>query len=93
MISPPTKKDTMKILKGLQKKYEDHHKVTYTSESIKACVDLSERYITDKFLPDKAIDVMDEVGSRVRIHNINVPNSIIKLERQLSSIIRKKKRQ
>ena len=92
MISPPTKKDTMKILQGLQKKYEDHHKVTYTSESIKACVDLSERYITDKFLPDKAIDVMDEVGSRVRIHNINVPNSIIKLERQLSSIIRKKEK-
>ena len=92
MISPPSKKDTIKILKGLQKKYEDHHKVSYTAESIKACVDLSERYITDKFLPDKAIDVLDEVGSRVRIHNINVPNSIIKLERELALIIRKKEK-
>ena len=90
MINSPSKEDTIKILKGLQPKYEKHHKVKYSDEAIKACVDLSDRYITDKYLPDKAIDVLDEVGSRVRIHNINVPEKIIKLERQVSQITKQK---
>ena len=90
MVNSPSKNDTIKILKGLQQKYEKHHKVKYSEEAIIACVGLSERYITDKYLPDKAIDVLDEVGSRVRIHNINVPDNIIKLERQLSTVTKKK---
>ncbi len=90
MINSPSKDDTVKILQGLQNKYEKHHKVRYSEAAIKACVNLSDRYITDKFLPDKAIDVLDEVGSRVRIHNINVPDKIIKLERKVSQITKQK---
>ena len=92
MVNPPSKIDTIKILNGLQNKYEKHHKVKYSQEAIEACVNLSDRYITDKYLPDKAIDVLDEVGSRVRIHNINVPKNIINLERKVSLITKQKEK-
>ncbi len=92
MINPPSIDDTIKILEGLRQKYEEHHNIHYSDEAIKACVDLSERYITDKYLPDKAIDVLDEVGSRVHINNINVPDSILKLERKVTKIQKDKEK-
>ena len=64
-------------LNNIKEKYEDHHNVSYTDDAIESCVKLTSRYITDRFLPDKAIDAMDEVGSRVHITNINVPKNII----------------
>lgn len=80
IVNPPQKDETLEILKGLQERYEDHHRVKYTLQSLIAAVELSDRYITDKFLPDKAIDVVDEAGSRVHLRNINIPKSIIELE-------------
>ena len=73
----------MNILKGIAPRYEDHHKVKYSEDAINACVNLSDRYITDKFLPDKAIDILDESGSRVRMNNLNIPESIVKIEKRL----------
>ena len=90
MINPPTIEETIQILNGIKEKYEEHHQVHYPDESISACVELSERYITDKFLPDKAIDVLDEVGSHVHIHNIHVPDDILYLEKNISEIRKKK---
>ena len=90
MIIPPSIDETIQILNGIKEKYEEHHQVHYPEESIHACVELSDRYITDKFLPDKAIDVLDEAGSHVHIHNIHVPDDIVDLEKNIS-IIRKKK--
>ena len=89
-ISPPTPIESIEILKGLQSNYEKHHKVSYSEEAIKACVYFSDRYITDKFLPDKAIDVMDEAGSRAHILNIKVPQNIIDLEIEIDKIRNKK---
>ena len=89
-VNPPSKEDTCLILDGIKSKYEDHHKVKYTEEAINACVNFSERYITDKFLPDKAIDVLDEVGARVSIANVNTPIEVIKLEKQIQNITKKK---
>jgi ATP-dependent Clp protease ATP-binding subunit ClpC len=83
IVNQPSTEDTVKILLGLQQKYEIHHQIRYLPESINACVELSERYITDKFLPDKAIDVMDEVGARIHINNIFVPDNIVKLEDEI----------
>ena len=83
LVNPSSKKDTKNILIGLKQKYEEHHQIRYSKEAIEACVELSERYITDKYLPDKAIDIMDEVGARVRISNIFVPDSIVKLEKKI----------
>ena len=83
IINPPTVNDTINILKGIAPRYEDHHKVTYSETAIQACVRLSERYITDKFLPDKAIDILDESGSRVRMNNLNIPDSIVRIEKRL----------
>ncbi len=90
MISPPSIDEAIQILNGIKEKYEEHHQVHYSDEAIHACVELSDRYITDKFLPDKAIDVLDEVGSHVHIHNIHVPSDIVVLEKDIS-VIRKKK--
>ena len=90
IINPPTIKDAINILKGIALKYEDHHKVEYTYDAINACVNLSERYISDKFLPDKAIDLLDEAGSRVRMGNLNVPDAIIKIEKQLVKLAKDK---
>ncbi len=90
LVDPPSIGDTVKILTGLQSKYEEHHHIRYLPEAINACVELSERYIRDKFLPDKAIDVMDEVGSRIHISNIFVPENILKLEKEIKELREKK---
>ena len=76
LIAEPTKEETIKILEGLRERYETHHKVKITDEAIKAAVDLSDRYITDRFLPDKAIDLIDEAASRVRLRESNLQKSI-----------------
>ncbi|TAH21211.1 MAG: ATP-dependent Clp protease ATP-binding subunit [Cytophagales bacterium] len=86
MIDAPSVEETVEILKNIKSKYEEHHHVKYDDEAIEACVKLSDRYITDKFLPDKAIDVMDEAGARVHISNIHVPEDITKLEEQIENI-------
>ena len=90
IIKETTVEETYEILKNIKDKYENHHNVTYTSDALKACVDLTKRYVTDRFLPDKAIDALDEAGSRVHINNMNVPQNIIKLENDLESIIKLK---
>ncbi|MFL3051957.1 MAG: ATP-dependent Clp protease ATP-binding subunit [Candidatus Neomarinimicrobiota bacterium] len=89
-ISPPSTEESIEILKGLLPSYEKHHNVSYSDEAIRACVYFSDRYITDKFLPDKAIDVLDEAGSRAHILNIKVPQKIIDLEIEIDSIRNKK---
>ena len=90
IINPPSQEDTIKILHGIKEKYEKHHQIKYSDESINACVYYSERYITDKFLPDKAIDVLDEVGARISISNVNTPDAVIKIEKQIKNLVRKK---
>lgn len=92
IVNPPSHADAMKILEGLKSKYEEHHQIIYSTKALKACIDLSHRYITDKFLPDKAIDIMDEVGSRVHINNIFVPDTIVKIEKKIQ-LARKEKEQ
>ncbi len=86
MVDPPSTDDTLSILDGLKERYERHHRVRYTDEAIKTAVRFSDRYITDKFLPDKAIDVMDEAGSKVHLANISVPQEITILEERLKVI-------
>lgn len=86
IVSPPTIDESIKILQGLQERYEIHHNVEYDDEAIKACVNLSHRYITDKYLPDKAIDVMDEAGARMHLLNMNVPDEIVNLELGIEKI-------
>ncbi len=86
MIDPPSPDEAIQILANISPKYEDYHNVIYSKEAITACVKLSTRYITDRFLPDKAIDVMDEVGARVHLKNIHVPKNIIELEKQVEDI-------
>ncbi len=90
MIDATTVDETIQILHNIKDKYEDHHHVNYTKEAIDACVKLSDRYISDRFLPDKAIDVLDEAGARVHINNINVPGDILKLEEQIENIKKEK---
>lgn len=86
MIEPATPDETIEILNRIKEKYEDHHGVTYTDEAIHACVNLTTRYITDRFLPDKAIDALDEAGSRVHLTNIHVPDNIISIESKIEDI-------
>ncbi len=86
MVEPTTVEETVQILNQIKDKYEDHHNVTYTDEAILACVNLTARYITDRFLPDKAIDAMDEAGSRVYIKNMKVPTEIIEHEKSIEEI-------
>src|SRR5438477_2144986 len=86
MVDPPSVEDTIKILVNIKTKYEDYHNVVYDDEAIDACVKLSDRYITDRLLPDKAIDVMDEVGARVHLKNINVPPNIVELEKKIEDV-------
>lgn len=92
MVDPPTVEETINILYGLKDRYEKHHKVKYTDEAIKAAVKLSDRYITDKYLPDKAIDVMDEAGARVHLANLVVPKEINDLEEEIKKIRQEKER-
>ena len=85
MIDPTTPEETNEILNRIKSKYEKHHSVSYTDEAIRACVKLTDRYITDRFLPDKAIDALDESGARVHLSNITVPPHIIKLEEEIET--------
>ena len=86
MVDPPSAEEAINILHNIKNKYEEFHNVNYSDEAIKACVKLSDRYITDRFLPDKAIDVLDEVGARVHLKNIHVPKHIEDLEKQIEEI-------
>ena len=86
LVEPTTADETLQILDNIKEKYEDHHNVKYSENAVKSCVYLTERYISDRHLPDKAIDALDEVGSRVHITNINVPESIITIEKKIEDI-------
>ena len=86
LVEPTNVDETLQILHNIKEKYEDHHNVSYTDDAIKSCVMLTERYVSDRHLPDKAIDALDEVGSRVHITNINVPESIISIEKQIEEV-------
>lgn len=86
IVDPPSVEETIQILTNIKSKYEDFHSVNYTNEAIEACVKLSDRYITDRLLPDKAIDVLDEVGARVHLKNINVPENIVELEKKIEDV-------
>ena len=86
IIEPTSVNETIIILNNIKDKYEDHHNVKYTPEAIEACVKLTDRYMSERFLPDKAIDALDEAGSRVHIVNIDVPKQILELERQLEEV-------
>lgn len=86
IVDPTTIEETIEILENIKGKYEEHHNVEYTDDAIEACVTLTSRYMTDRFLPDKAIDALDEVGSRVHITNINVPKAIEDLEEKVEDI-------
>lgn len=86
IVEPTTVEETIEILNNIKSKYEEHHNVEYTDEAIQACVKLTNRYMTERFLPDKAIDALDEAGSRVHITNIDVPQQILELEKQLEDV-------
>lgn len=86
IVEPTSVEETITILNNIKGKYEDHHNVNYTDEAIEACVKLTNRYMSERFLPDKAIDALDEAGSRVHITNIDVPKQILDLERQLEEV-------
>ena len=86
IVEPPSNEEAIHILHNIKEKYEDFHNVTYSDEAVEACVNLSTRYISDRFLPDKAIDVMDEVGARTHLKNIHVPEHIEKLEGEIETV-------
>jgi ATP-dependent Clp protease ATP-binding subunit ClpC len=90
LVEPTTVEETIEILNNIKDKYEEHHNVTYTDAALEACVKLTNRYMTERFLPDKAIDALDEAGSRVHIININVPDKILKLEAELEAVRERK---
>jgi ATP-dependent Clp protease ATP-binding subunit ClpC len=92
LVEPTSVTETLQILNNIKDKYEEHHSVTYTDEAIAACVNLTSRYITDRHLPDKAIDAMDEVGSRVHLNNITVPDEILQIEEEIEKIKEEKVR-
>ncbi|MDQ0108344.1 ATP-dependent Clp protease ATP-binding subunit [Chitinophaga terrae (ex Kim and Jung 2007)] len=90
MVEPPSVEETIQILNNIKPRYEEYHNVSYTDAAIESCVKLSDRYMTDRLLPDKAIDVLDEVGARVHLKNINVPQNILDLEKQIEDIKQEK---
>lgn len=90
VVNPSSPEETRQIMENIRSKYEDHHSVHYTDEALDACVNYSDRYIQDRFLPDKAIDLMDEAGSNVHINGVVVPDSIKKLEEKLAAVTEKK---
>ena len=92
MVEPTSIEETKQILNNIKDKYEEHHSVKYTDAAIAACVTLTSRYITDRHLPDKAIDALDEVGSRVHLTNINVPEEIVKIEEEIENVKDEKSR-
>ena len=91
LVEPTTPEETVQILNNIKSKYEDHHLVRYSQDAIEACVKLTNRYISDRHLPDKAIDALDEAGARVHIGNIHVPTEIIEMEKQVEEIRQQKK--
>ena len=92
LIEPASPEETVEILHNIKDRYEDHHGVQYTDDAIKSCVDLSVRYMSDRHLPDKAIDILDEAGARVHISNIHVPSDIVQLENELELLKQEKYR-
>jgi len=86
LVEQTSEEETLEILKNIKERYENHHNVSYTEEALLACVELTSRYMSDRFLPDKAIDALDEAGSRVHINNMNVPQEIIQLEEDLEKV-------
>ena len=91
IVEPTTEEETLEILRNIKDKYEEHHSVTYTDEALEACVKLTGRYISDRQFPDKAIDALDEAGSRVHLSNISVPQEIEDFERDVNAMCEKKK--
>lgn len=90
IVEPTTTEQTLAILRNIKDCYEEHHGVTFSDEALEACVKLTERYVTDRFFPDKAIDVMDEVGSKLRLANIKVPDYILDLQNEIEEVAAKK---
>lgn len=90
IVEPTTTEQTLAILRNIKDRYEEHHGVTFSDETLEACVKLTERYVTDRFFPDKAIDVMDEVGSKLRLANIKVPDYILDLQNEIEEVAAKK---
>ncbi|PWJ36829.1 ATP-dependent Clp protease ATP-binding subunit [Fibrobacter succinogenes] len=90
IVNPPTVEDSIQILEGLRPKYEQHHNVHYTPDAVRAAVELGERYISERFLPDKAIDVLDEAGARVRLNSIKIPQDLQNMEDELGECLQKK---
>lgn len=90
IVEPTSIEETIEILHNIKKKYEDHHSVTYTDAAIEACVKLTSRYLTDRFLPDKALDALDEAGSRIHITQMKVPKKILELEAELEEVTKNK---
>src|SRR5690606_27358356 len=86
MVDPPNYEETLQILNNIKVKYEEHHRVKYTNDAIESAVRLSSRYITDRHLPDKAIDVLDEAGSRVHMGNFEVPQDILEIEEKIEEV-------
>ena len=91
IVDPPTPSETLTILKNIRTKYEDYHNVEYTDEALEVCVKLTERYITDRNFPDKALDALDEAGSRAQLTQVKVPDALIKLEENLEKVREEKK--
>ena len=89
-VEPTTNEETLQILRNIKDRYEQHHHVSYTDEALMACVKLSARYVTDRFMPDKAIDALDETGSRVHLGNTQIPPEIAELEKELTEVKEKK---
>ncbi|KXU59694.1 ATP-dependent Clp protease ATP-binding subunit [Prevotella bivia] len=90
LVEPTTQEETIQILENIKERYEEHHHVNYTRDAILACVKFTERYITDRFFPDKAIDALDEVGSRIHMRNVKVPQVIIDLQKEIEAVQQKK---
>ncbi len=90
LVDPTSADETLEILNRIKEKYEDHHLVSYTDEALSACVYLTNRYISDRYLPDKAIDALDEAGARVHIKNIHVPQEIVEIESSIETVKEKK---
>ena len=86
MVEPTSKEDTLTILRNIRNYYEDYHLVTYTDEALEACVELTERYVTDRYFPDKAIDVLDEAGAKAHIFNVQMPQELLDLDKRLERI-------
>src|SRR5439155_16483129 len=90
MVEEPTLEQTIEILMGIRERYEQHHKVTITDEAVRAAADLSIRYITDRHLPDKAIDLIDEAGSRVRLRHSSAPPALRDAQKELERVTKEK---